>query len=112
MIGFYLLVVLGVFLSSCSQILLKKSANKRHTSIISEVFNMQVVIAYSVFFVSVIFNLIALKNGVGIKDLPIIESLGFVFVPLLSYFFLEEITDKKNLFAMLLILSGIIIFYL
>ena len=39
---FYILVAIGVFLSSCSQILLKKSAQREHTSKIAEMLNGQV----------------------------------------------------------------------
>jgi len=111
-IAFYILVAIGVFLSSCSQILLKKSAQKEHTSKVSEILNKQVIIAYSIFFISVIFNVIALGHGVNVKDLPILEALGYVFVPILSLVFLKEAITKKNTWALLVILCGIIVFYL
>ncbi len=109
---FYILVVIGVFLSSCSQILLKKSAEREHTSKVSEILNKQVIIAYSVFFISVIFNVIALKHGVNVKDLPILEALGYVFVPILSFVFLKEKVTKRNVWALLVIICGILVFYL
>lgn len=99
-------------MSSCSQILLKKSAQKEHTSRISEMVNVRVVLAYSVFLLSVIINVIALGHGVNVKDLPILEALGYIFVPILSYIFIKEKITKRCATAILMILGGIIIFYL
>lgn len=111
-LAFYILVAIGVFLSSCSQILLKKSAQREHTSKVSEILNKQVIIAYSVFFISVIFNVIALRHDVNVKDLPILEALGYVFVPILSLVFLKEKITKRSAWALLVILCGIVVFYL
>lgn len=109
---FYILVALGVFGASCSQILLKKSAVKPHRSKLAEILNWQVIVAYSVFFTSVIINVIALRYGVNVKDLPILEALGYIFVPILSTVVLQEKLNKKNVLAMMLIIGGIVFFYL
>ena len=109
---FYILVAIGVFLSSCSQILLKKSAQREHTSKIAELLNRQVIFAYGVFFDSVIINVVALGHGVKVKDLPILEALGYIFVPILSLFFLKEKISGKNIAALSMIIVGIIVFYL
>ena len=109
---FYILVAIGVFLSSCSQILLKKSAQKEHSTRFSEMLNKQVLIAYCVFFFSVIINVIALGHGVNVKDLPILEALGYVFVPVLSFFILKERISRKCAIAILIIIGGIIVFYI
>ena len=109
---FYIFVAIGVFLSSCSQILLKKSAQKEHVSRLSEMLNKQVILAYSIFFLSVIINVFALGHGVKVKDLPILEALGYVFVPILSVVFLKETISFRCSIAILMILAGIIIFYL
>lgn len=111
-IVFYVLVAIGVFFSSCSQILLKRSALVEHTSKASEILNKQVITAYGVFLISVIFNVIALRYGVKVKDLPILESLGYVFVPILSLVFLKEEITRKNAWAILMIICGIVVFYL
>lgn len=109
---FYILVIVGVFISSCSQLLLKKSACKKHASKVSEILNKQVIIAYSIFFISVIINVIALDHGVNVKDLPILEALGYIFVPVLSLFFLKERIRIKNVISIFLIIIGIIVFYI
>ena len=45
-IGYVLLFLLSVFVSSCSQIALKKSANRKHESKIKEIMNPLVLGAY------------------------------------------------------------------
>lgn len=108
----YILVIAGIFLSACSQLLLKKSADKKHTSFIQSMLNWRVFFAYAIFFGSLVVNIAAMSKGVNLKDLPILESLGYVFVPLLSFFVLKEKITKKMLFSIILIFTGIIIFYL
>lgn len=109
---FYILVAIGVFLSSCSQIVLKKSVQREHKSKIAEILNRQVIFAYSLFFISVFINVVALRHGVKVKDLPILEALGYIFVPMMSLFFLKEKICKNNIIALSMIITGIIVFYL
>lgn len=111
-IFYYILCVTGVFACSCSQILLKKSAIKRHSTIIKSVLNWQVIIAYGIFFCSLVINITAFSHGVNVKDLPILESFGYIFVPILSFVFLREPMKKKEIISMLLIIVGIMVFYM
>lgn len=108
---YYALVIAGVFLSSCSQLLLKKSADTNHDGIISNLMNWRVIIAYTVFLGSLLINITAMHKGVLLKDIPILESLGYVFVPLLSWMILKEKATKRTVICILLILCGIYIFY-
>jgi multidrug transporter EmrE-like cation transporter len=64
------------------------------------------------FFAVIFFNIIALKNGVRVKDMPILESLGYVSVPVFSYFFLSEKYTKRDMASLGLIIIGIVVFYL
>ena len=109
---FYILIIVGIFASSCSQILLKKSAVKAHKNFISSMMNLKVIIAYVIFFVSLFINITAMSKGVELKNLPILESLGYVFIPLLSFFILKENITKKTILSIVFIILGIIIFYL
>ena len=109
---FYALLILGIFASSCSQILLKKSADMKHRSWIGSMLNWRVITAYLIFFSSLFINITAMGNGVEMKELPIMESLGYVFVPILSYFFIGENITKRVCLSIALILLGIYVFYL
>ena len=109
---FYALLILGIFASSCSQILLKKSADMKHRSWIGSMLNWRVITAYLIFFSSLFINITGMGNGVEMKELPIMESLGYVFVPILSYFFIGEKITKRVCLSIALILLGIYVFYL
>ena len=61
--------------------------------------------------VSTVLVILGLK-GVPYKNEPIIESLGYIFVMILSNLILGERITKKKIIGNLLILSGIIIYYL
>lgn len=109
---YYALCIIGIFACSCSQLLLKKSANRNKSSLIKSVFNWNVLIAYGIFFCSLIINITALSHGVKVKDLPILESLGYVFVPILSYYYLKEQIATKEILSAFLIILGIVFFYI
>ena len=108
---FYVIVIAGIFASACSQILLKQSANQTHKHWIFEFLNWRVALAYTIFLGSTLINVFGLKYGVNLKDMPILESLGYIFVPLLSMLFLAEKINKRTLAAMFIIFIGIIVFY-
>lgn len=108
---YIILLVLAVLVSSVSQIILKKSASKTYNSIFREYFNLYVIIGYGLMVVSTVLVILGLK-GVPYKNEPIIESLGYIFVMILSNLILGERITKKKIIGNLLILSGIIIYYL
>jgi uncharacterized membrane protein len=53
-----------------------------------------------------------MKMGVQLKEMPIIESLGYLFVLVFSYVFLNEKLSTKEIVAAIFIISGIFVFYL
>ena len=109
---YYLIVAFGVLACSASQLLLKKSASIEYSSPIYTLLNWRVIVAYTIMFSTLVTNIYAMSHGVLLKDMPILESLGYVFVPLLSMLFLSEKIRKNNIVAIVLILIGIIVFYL
>ena len=109
---YYISVVLGILACSVSQLLLKHSANSSHRSQILEIINPWVASAYAIFFVSLLVNIWAMAHGVQLKEMAMLESLGYIFVPLLSWLVLKEQITKRTILAILMILAGIIVFYL
>ena len=108
----YILVILGIFACSCSQILLKNSATRAHKNFIASMLNWRVILAYTIFFGSMLINVAAMRRGLYLKELPALEATGYIFVPLLSAFFLQEKIGWRETVAMLLIVGGIVVFYL
>jgi len=104
------LVMTGtVFVASCSQILLKKAAAKKHDTVLSEYLNWRVGVAYGIFFVSVLVNMYVLRH-IPLSLAPVIETTGYIFVAVLSFIFIGERVSKLQLAGMVLIVFGIIIF--
>ena len=108
----YLLVIFGIFSCSLSQLFLKKSANREHKSKLYEIVNPLVISSYVIFFCSLLINIWAMSCGVELKEMAMLESFGYVFVPLLSYFVLKETISLRTISAIAVILFGIFVFYL
>lgn len=108
----YLFVILGILSCSLSQLLLKKSAKVGHSSKVYEVLNPMVIIAYAVFFCSLLVNIWAMSQGIQLKEMAMLESLGYVFVPILSFLILKEKISRRTICATLMVVLGIFVFYL
>jgi drug/metabolite transporter (DMT)-like permease len=102
------LFIFGVFLSSCAQILLKKSANMGLRGI-KMYLNRNVVAGYAIFFGITMLTVI-LYRYINFSTGVLLESASYVFVPALSYFFMKERLNKMKLIGSVLIISGIIIY--
>ena len=105
------LLLLSVFISSVSQIILKKPTDKTYESTLKEYMNPMVIGAYGLFFCSVILTMLALKH-VPLSMSPILESTGYIFVSVMGYIFLKERFSRRKLMGFALILAGIVIFNL
>lgn len=104
-----MIMILSVFISSVSQIILKKSALKTYDTHLGEYANPYVIIAYGIFFCSTFITIYALKY-VPLSMGPILESAGYIFIVVLSRIFLNEYISKRKLMGMGAILFGIVIF--
>ncbi len=104
-------MVIAVLVASCSQVLLKKSANIEYENKIKEYINPYVIIGYVMMIVSTLLTIYA-YTGLEYKNGPIIESLGYIFIMILSWLFFKEKITKKKLFGNILILMGIAIYYM
>ena len=102
------LFLFSVFIASCSQILLKKSAMKEHESFIKEYLNPYVIVAYLLFFLGTLITIISYKT-IPLSFGLILESAGYIFVAILSYIFLKETLNSKQILGLGLILIGIAI---
>ena len=85
---------------------------KDHKSLIAEYINWRVMLAYLIFLGAIFVNILGYKNGVQVKDTPILEALGYVFVPMLSHIYFKEEIDKRTLFSIIIIIIGLIVFYI
>lgn len=105
-----LILIASVFVATCSQILLKKSSDIKYDSVIKEYLNWRVIVGYGMMFVSTILTIIALRN-LDYKYGPILESVGYIFMMILSRMFIKEPITKNKVIGNILILVGIVAFY-
>ena len=108
---FYLIVIGSVLLASVAQMLLKKGAMIPHESFLKEYLNPWVISGYVLMGLSLVLNVFALSRGVQVKEVSILESLSYLFVPILSYLCFREKLNLRKAGSTLLILIGIIIFF-
>ena len=103
-------MICSVVVASFSQVLLKKSSNKQHKSIIKEYLNWQVICGYGLLFLSTILTIFAFRT-ISYTSGPLLESLGYVLIMFLSYSFFKEKITVKKVIGNLLIITGIVVFY-
>lgn len=109
--GYAALLVLSTAVASVSQLLLKISADKPHAGFWGDYLNPWSAAAYGLFFCSTLLTVAALR-GLAFKNAPVVESCGYVFVLVLSRVFLGEAITRRKLAGNLLILAGVLVFYL
>ncbi|MCM1125227.1 MAG: EamA family transporter [Lachnospiraceae bacterium] len=108
----YLMILIGsVVMASFAQILLKKSASKTYSSPIREYLNAYVICGYGLMFLSMFVTIMA-YSGLDFTNVPVIESLGYVVVMFLGYFFFKEKITKRKLLGMAVIMGGIFVYYM
>jgi uncharacterized membrane protein len=107
----YLLFALtAVFLTGISQVLLK-IGSRRSDRRFEIYYNPATISGYALFLLVVICSLIALK-GLELKLFYAIASLSYAIVVLLSVLLVHERLTWQKVGALLLITSGILMFYL
>lgn len=111
MTRYYLLFLFAVLLAGFGQIVLKKAALKNNPSLIRQYFNVNVMIGYILFLISMGIASIAYR-GMPLKATPALDSMGFVIVPALSFLFLGEKITRTKVFGFFLIACGVLIFIL
>ncbi len=103
------LLLLGVFISSISQVMLKKSALKTYDSKIKEYLNPLVIVAY-ILFVGTTFLSIFAYRGIPLSMGPILEATSYIYVTVFGIMFFNEKMSKKKWIALVLIIAGIALY--
>lgn len=106
--GIYLVAVL---IASVSQILLKKSAQKKYPSPWREYLNRYVLCAYGLLFLSMFLTVFAYRQ-VDLKTGPVLEAFSYICVAALGVIFLQEKLSRGKKLGLCIIVIGIIVFYL
>ena len=108
---FFLIALSSVTIASFSQVLLKMGAGKTYPSKIREYLNFYVITGYGMLFVSMVLTIVAYSH-LPYLSVPVVEAVGYVLVPVLSYFIFKEKLSKRKILGIVFILAGIIVYYL
>ena len=111
MLQYWLAMCGAVVLASVSQILLKKAAGTQYPSRLREYLNPWVIGGYGLLALSMLGVIFACR-GLEMKNVPVIESLGFPLVMLLGRVIFGEKLTRSKLIGMGLILLGVAVYYL
>ncbi len=109
---YYVLVVFSVFAAACAQMLLKQGAKNEYESFISQYLNPWVISGYGIMGCSLLLNTYCMSKGIKISEVSIIESLSYLFVPILSFLMFKERLSLKKIGAIVVIIIGILIFFI
>ena len=108
---YYLIVITSVFIAALSQLLLKSSSKDKHENVIREYLNWKVICGYGMMGVSLLMNIFAMSKGIQVKEVSIIESLSYLFVPALSFFVFKEKLSWQKIGAIAVIMVGVVVFF-
>lgn len=103
-------MLVSVFIASVSQALLKKSALRKHNSIIREYLNPYVTGGYALMLVSMLLTVYA-YSGMAYKNGPVIESVGNILVLFWGRLLFKEKISLKKMLGIACIMTGIAVFY-
>lgn len=102
-------MLIGTFISSIAQVLLKKEAERPHESIIREYLNPRVIIAYIIFFAATLLGIYAYKV-IPLSMGAILEATNYIYVTVFGAVFFKEKISGMKLIALALILAGIAVY--
>lgn len=105
------LCLASVFLSSISQVLLKKAAMKQYPSLIKEYLNPRVIGAYALFFGTTLLGVLAYRV-MPVSLGPILETTAYVYITIFGITIFGEKLTRRKLFALALIVGGIVLYAL
>ena len=106
-----IVALFGVFLSSLSQVLLKKATLIKYDSLIKEYLNPLVIIAYALFIITTFIAIYAYKV-IPLSLGPILEATSYIYITIFGVYIFSEKINKRKLIANLCIIAGIVIYAL
>ena len=105
------LLLLGVFLSAISQVMLKKAALRQYPNKLREYLNPLVIIAYTIFVGTTFLSIYAYK-GIPLSMGPVLEATSYIYVTVFGATIFKEKLNRHKLIGLALIVSGIIVYSL
>lgn len=102
-------LLLGVFISAISPVMLKKAAMKKHESVLKEYLNPLVIFAYVLFVGTTFLSILAYK-GIPLSMGPILEATSYIYVTIFGVVIFKEKMNLKKVVALGMIIVGIVVY--
>lgn len=109
---YYIIVISSVFLAACAQMLLKQGARQQYATWWRQYMNGWVIGGYAILFATMMINIFAMSRGVQVKEVSVIESMSYLFVPALSFVIFKEKLTWRKISAIAIIIIGVIVFFI
>lgn len=107
-----LIALVVVYAAACAQMLLKQGARQGYTSFFRQYCNGWVISGYVLLFAAMVANIWCMHQGLQLKELSIIESTSYFFVPMLSWIIFREPLNLRKVLAIGIIIIGVIVFFI
>lgn len=111
MLLYSLVLLVGVFISAVSQVMLKKAAIREYPSHIKEYLNPLVIFAYLLFVGTTLLSIIAYKV-IPLSIGPVLEATSYIYVTIFGVTIFGEKINTRKIIALAFIISGIVIYAL
>lgn len=105
---YILILLLGNFISSVSQVMLKRAADRTWPTPLREYLNPLVIGAYALFGLSTLMNIIGYRQ-VDLGLAAVLEATGYIYVTFFGITLFHERLSRKKVLALILILAGIVL---
>ena len=109
---YYVVVILSVFAAACAQMLLKQGARQVYGSWWRQYINPWVIGGYGIMACSLVLNIWCMSRGVQVKEVSVIESMSYLFVPVLAFVLFKERLTLRKICAIAIIIVGVLIFFM
>lgn len=109
---YYIIVIFSVFAAACAQMLLKQGARREYASWWRQYINPWVIGGYGIMACSLVLNIWCMSKGVQVKEVSVIESFSYLFVPCLAFLLFREKITWRKVGAIIVIIAGVIIFFI
>lgn len=103
------LLVFSVFISACSQVLLKKSTEQTYASRWREFSSFKTLGAYAIFLLATLLGTVSFR-ALDVSFATALENLGYFFVLILGNLFLNEKMTRHKWLALVLMLAGLAVY--
>ncbi len=104
-----LILLIGVFISAISQVMLKKAAQKRYKNKVEEYLNPLVIFAYMMFVGTTLLSVLAYRE-IPLSMGPVLEATSYIYVTCFGVKIFHENINKKKIIALVLIILGILVY--